>query len=148
MILRLILGTLMLNAQIEVEDFMKDVAGKYTIHDTSNENGQMLGCFTTRNKLKIKRTCLPHKVIHLGTWKAPDNINVNQIDHILVDARHASSVMDVRSCRGSNCDSENFLLKTKIRGKLCKKYERKKAAINKWNTAKLKDVETRALYSQ
>jgi hypothetical protein len=40
-------------AQIGVEDFMKAVAGKYTIHDTSNENGQMLAYFTTRNKLKI-----------------------------------------------------------------------------------------------
>jgi hypothetical protein len=32
------------NTQRGVEDFMKYVAGKYTIHDTSNEYGQMLGC--------------------------------------------------------------------------------------------------------
>jgi hypothetical protein len=55
------------NAQIGVEDFMKEVAGKYTIHDTSNENGQMLGYFAIRNKLKIRSTCFPHKLIHLGT---------------------------------------------------------------------------------
>jgi hypothetical protein len=86
------------NSQIGVENFMKAVAGKYTIHDTSNENGQMLGYFATRNKLKINSTGFPHKLIHLGTYKAPDNITVNQTDHVLVDARHASSVIYVMSC--------------------------------------------------
>jgi hypothetical protein len=53
----------------------------------------MLGYSDTRNEPKIKFTCFPHKLIHLGTWKAPDNTTANQIDHTLVDARHASSVI-------------------------------------------------------
>jgi hypothetical protein len=32
-----------INAQIRVEDFMKDVARKYTIHDAGNKNGCMFG---------------------------------------------------------------------------------------------------------
>jgi hypothetical protein len=59
------------NAKIGKEEYQKKVAGKCTIHDISNENGNLLGQFATRNGLKIKSTTSPHKNIHLGTWKIP-----------------------------------------------------------------------------
>ena len=37
----------------------------------------------------------PHRNIHKYTWTSPDGITHNQIDHVLVDKRRQSSIIDV-----------------------------------------------------
>lgn len=49
------------NAKIGKQDYQKQVTGPYTLHDTSNENGNMLIQLATRNRLIIKSTMCPHK---------------------------------------------------------------------------------------
>jgi hypothetical protein len=75
------------NAKEGKENTLKMVAGKHTLHDISNDNGMMLGQFAVRNNLVIKSICFPHKRIHLGTWKSSDSRTLNQIDHVLINAR-------------------------------------------------------------
>jgi hypothetical protein len=41
-------------------------------------------------------TLYQHKRIHRGTWTAPDGATVNQIDHVLINAKKRSVVEDVR----------------------------------------------------
>ena len=51
-----------------------------------------------------------HKNVHKPTWTAPDRSFESQIDHMVIDARHMSDLMDVRSYRGGNVDSDHHLV--------------------------------------
>jgi hypothetical protein len=131
------------NAKVGKENTLKMIAGKHTLHDISNDNGMMLGQFVVRNNLVIKSTCFPHKRIHLGTWISPDSGTLNQTDHVLINAKLSSSIIDVRSCRGPNCDSDHYLVKVVVREKLIKTHMTSAFKKNNWNLKGLKDELTR-----
>jgi len=59
----------------------------------------------------------PHRDIHNYTWTFSDRKIHNQIDHILIEMRWQSSVLDVRSFRRADCDTDHYLLVEIGRGK-------------------------------
>jgi hypothetical protein len=60
------------NAQVEKEDRIKRVAGKYTMHESTNNNGKLMLNFAIENEMLIASTIYQHKNIHKGTWVSPD----------------------------------------------------------------------------
>jgi hypothetical protein len=60
----------------------------------------------------------PHRSIHTYTWTSPDGKTHNQIDNILTDRRRHSSILDIRSFRGADCDSDHYLVVAKVRERL------------------------------
>jgi endonuclease/exonuclease/phosphatase family metal-dependent hydrolase len=135
------------NAKVGKEKSNGLVAGKYTLHNETNDNGLRLCQLAEMNNLLISSTKYEHKKIHMGTWKDPANKIVNQIDHILICKRRASTIQDVRTLRGPNCDSDHYLVRAIIKQKITTNYE-KRQQKQRWNTSRLNDREVLQKYQE
>ena len=67
-----------------------------------NDNGPRFVNCCQRYGLVIGGTIFPHKRVHKGTWKSPDDVTVNQIDHIEISGKHKAHLLDVRALRGAD----------------------------------------------
>ena len=100
------------NAKVGRENIFKPTIGNESLHQDSNDNGVRIVNFAMSKNLVVKSTMFPHRNIHKCTWTSPDGQTHNQIDHILVDRRRHSSIIDVRSFRGADCDTDHYLVVT------------------------------------
>jgi len=100
------------------EIIFKPTIGQESFHQDSNDNGFRLVKFVTSKNLVVKSTMFPHRNIHKYTWTFPDGKTHNQIDNVMIDRRWHSSVLDVRSFRGGNCDTYHYLVIAKVRERL------------------------------
>jgi exonuclease III len=79
------------NAKLGKEDIYKEVSGKHTLHELSNRNGEMLLEFVIGNNLTVMSTQFQHKKMHKGTWLAPGQMTLKQIDHVLITSKKKSN---------------------------------------------------------
>jgi len=86
----------------------------------------------------------PHRDIHNYTWTFSNRKIHNQIDHILIEMRWQSSVLDVRSFRRADCDTDHYLLVEIGRGKLAvTKQAAQKFDGERFNLRRLNELEIR-----
>jgi hypothetical protein len=74
---------------------------------------RVINLVTSKN-LIVKSTMFQHHNIHKFTWTSPDGKAHNQIDHIFIDRRRHSSVLDVQSFMGADCDTDHYLMVAKL----------------------------------
>jgi hypothetical protein len=66
----------------------------------------------------------------------------NHIDHILVDRQRHSNVQDVRSFRAADCDSDHYLVVTKVKERLAANKQRSHTFhMERFNLKKLNEME-------
>ena len=106
------------NAKLGRENIFKPTIGNESLHQDSNDNGVRLVNFATSKNLVVKNTMFPQHNIHKYTWNSPHGNTHNQIDHVLIDRRWQSSILDVRSFRRADCDSDHYLVVAKLRERL------------------------------
>jgi hypothetical protein len=130
------------NAKVGGKNIFKPIVWIKSLRKMSIHNGARVINFATYKNLIFKSTMFPHRNIHKYTWTSLDGKPHNQIDHILVDRRRHSSVLDVGSFRAANCDADHCLVVAKVRERLavCKQTEHK-FHIEKFNLNKLKEAE-------
>jgi hypothetical protein len=129
------------------ENIFKPTIGNESLHQDRNDNGVRIVNFATSKNLVVKSTMFPHQNIHKCTWTSPDGQTHNHIDHILIDRRWHSSIIDVRSFRGADCDSDHYLVVAKVRDRLAvRKQATQKSDGVRFNLRKLNDLEFRKQY--
>jgi hypothetical protein len=102
-------------ARVGKEDIFKPTIGNESLHEISDDTGVRLVNFDTFKNLAVKSTNFPRRNVHKYTWTSPDRKTHNKIDHILVDRLRHSSVLDVRSFRTADCESDHCLEVAKVR---------------------------------
>ena len=143
---KIILGDL--NAKIGQEEVYRPIIGKYSVHTLSNDNGIRLIDFACSKNMVVASTLFNHTDIHKMTWRSPDGPTYNQIDHLLIDARHVSNVMDVGTFRGAKIDWDHYLLISKIRSRISKARKMHGSCARKFNSEKLKISEISSAYRE
>jgi hypothetical protein len=102
------------NAKVGRENIFKPIIGNESLHEASNDNGVRVLNFATSKNLIVKRTTFAHRDTHKQTSTSPDGVTYNQTDHVLIDKRRHSDVLDVRSFRGGDCDTNHYLVVAQV----------------------------------
>jgi hypothetical protein len=93
----------------------KPTIGNESLHKISNDNGVRVVSFATSENLVVKTTMFPHCNIHKFTWTSLDGKKRYQSDHILIDRRRHSRILDVQSFRAADYDNDHYLVVAKVR---------------------------------
>jgi hypothetical protein len=89
----------------------------------------------------------PHRNIHKFTWTSHDRKTHNQIDHILIDRRRHSSILDIRSFRVADSDTAHYPVVAKVRERLAvSKQTTQRVHMERFNLKKLNEVEVKEQY--
>jgi hypothetical protein len=85
------------------ECIFKPTVGNEGLRQDIKDDGFRIVNLTISNNLVVKNMVFPHRNIRKYTWTSPDGI---------------SSVFDVRSLKGAECDTDHYLVVAKVREKL------------------------------
>ncbi|XP_071043871.1 craniofacial development protein 2-like [Parasteatoda tepidariorum] len=131
------------NFKVGREEEFRPVSGNYSLHDVSNGNGVRLISFAASHDMIIGSTFFQHKNIHKTTWRSPDGSYGNQIDHILISSRYQTSLLDVKTHRGANLDSDHYLVICKLKEMISMVRKARKVNSIKFNFEKLNNPKVR-----
>ena len=83
--------------------------------ETMKENGELFAAFCELNSSVIEGTIFLHKDIHKYIWISPDRKTKNQIDHIAINRKWRTSLLDVKAYRGTDVGGDHMLVVSTIR---------------------------------
>jgi hypothetical protein len=130
------------NAKVGKKNIFKPTIVNENLHEISNDNGVRVVNFATSKNLMVKSTMFPLRNIHKFTSTSPDGKTHIQIDHILIDRRRHSSILDIRSFWAADCDTDYYLVVAKVRERLTvSKQTTHRVHMEKFNLKKLNEAE-------
>ena len=158
---KIILGDL--NAQIGCEKVYEGTIGRASLKaknknetrrfvkakdNETTDNGIRFITFAASKNMVISSTFFRRKEIHKATWVYTDGVTMRQIDHIAIDKRHVSIILDVRTMRGAEVGSDHFLVRAKFRPKISHRSLRTPNTSKRHHIEALKQPEMASQYQQ
>jgi hypothetical protein len=104
------------NTKVGREDIFQLTIGNKNLHEIINDNEVRVVHFSISKNLRDKSTMFTHINIRKYTCMSPDGKIHIQIGHILIDSRGHSGVLDIRSFRAANYDTNQYLVVAKALG--------------------------------
>ena len=127
------------NAKVGRENIFKPSIGIESLHQVSNDNGVRIVKFATSKNLVEN--------IHKYSYISLDGKTHSQTDHILIDRRWLSIILDVRSFRGADCDTDHYMVVSNVRERLgVSKQAEQSFDMERLNLRKLNELEVRKQY--
>jgi hypothetical protein len=78
---------------------------------------------------------------HKYSWTSLDEKTHDYIDHVLIDGRWHSSLRDLRSSKGAECDTDHYLVLAKVRKHpSVSQQEAQNFDVDKFNLKKLNEL--------
>jgi hypothetical protein len=135
------------NDKVGRKDIFKPTIGNEVLHEISNDNGVRVIKFATSKNLIVKSTMFPHRNIHKFTWTSPDGKTHSQINHICIDIRKHTSILDVRLFRAADCDTDHYLVVANVKERLVVSTQTtNRVHVERFNLKKSNKVEDKELY--
>jgi endonuclease/exonuclease/phosphatase family metal-dependent hydrolase len=106
------------NAKVGRENIFNPTIGNKSLHEISTDNQVRDVNYATSKNLVVKSTMFPHRKIHKYTWTSPQGNMHIQTDHVFIDRRWHSCILDVRSFKGADIDTDHYLVVAKVRERL------------------------------
>lgn len=100
-----------------------------TFNVNEKDNRIMLIDLVTGGEQILMSIIFLHRNIHIGTWKSPNDLQVNQVIHILMNDKFKNNIGDVKMEIRANADSDHFLVVAKISILFSLLHEEKKLII-------------------
>jgi hypothetical protein len=130
--MKILLGDL--NTEVGTEDTIEPTIWNENLHEICNDNDiRVLKCATSKNLSRMQCS-------HIVTLSNKCNCLslhgkvYNQTDHVLIGKRHHSNIVDARSFRGADCDTNYYVMLADVRqGLSVSKRAEKKYDMEKFN---------------
>jgi len=130
------------NAKVGRENIFKPTIGNESLRQDNNDNSVRIVNFAISINLVVKSKIFPHRNIHKYTWTLPDWKTLNQTDHILIERRWQTSILEVLRFWGAHCDTDHYLVFAKVRERLAvSKQAAQKFDGERFNPRKLNELE-------
>ncbi|KAF2892280.1 hypothetical protein ILUMI_13895 [Ignelater luminosus] len=98
------------NAKVGREEIYKEVTGDYSKYEESNNNELRLTELAIESSTHFQRND-----IHKETWIVSEKNTGNTENHVLIQEKHSDLITKIRTYRGADSDSDNFLVGVKLK---------------------------------
>jgi len=107
-----------------------------------NGNGEQFADFCAQNNLVIGDSVFEHSCIHKATWRSPDHVTENQIDHVCICRSFRRSLHDVRVKRRADAASDHHMVLATLKLRLKRGNPPSITTRTRYNVDLLRDKET------